>query len=316
MTIHRACGATVVAAALFAPAAAQTINIDFGFPGTAPPFGYRAAGHAGAWNSFTATESGTNYPLFDVYGQLTGATVSQIGGTEIVVAPLLGLGDPTGYDRILLQDAIVTHTTVETCLFFHDLQNGFYEVTSYAWMPTSPSTPNNVHVDTNPTFFLVGAPWGGQHEELVTYARHVVQVTSGFIGPHSGVPSGGDYLTGAALNGIQLRRLTSIPPLYASATEFEWLSALGAVRYDVVRGDLEALLATGGDFTAATDDCAAENSSAAAIDHTADVPLVGSGYWYVVRGVSATGNLTYDEPGTSQVGLRDAEINASPVSCN
>ena len=27
-------------------------------------------------------------------------------------------------------------------------------------------------------------------------------------------------------------------------------------------------------------------------------------------------NLTYDAPGDSQVGSRDAEINASPVSCN
>ena len=110
--------------------------------------------------------------------------------------------------------------------------------------------------------------------------------------------------------------MTPKPPLYMSHDRLKWLAALGAVRYDVVRGDLAALRDSGGDFTVATDGCIAENFGGTALSHTDDDPPSGSGFWYLVRGVPALGNLTYDAPGDSQVGLRDAEIDASPVSCN
>src|SRR2546426_108837 len=81
-----------------------------------------------------------------------------------------------------------------------------YEVLTYAWMPTAPATPNRVHIDTNPTTTTVGAAWPGAQTENVTYARHFVDVTAGnrWLRPHSGVPSGGNYTVGAALNGIQI----------------------------------------------------------------------------------------------------------------
>jgi len=305
-----------VATTLVTPLAAQSINIDFGPENTGPPASYRAAGIEGTWNSFEAIDPAATYQLLDLNGQLTGVTLSQFGGTEIVVAGLDAPGDPTGADQILLRDGMVTHTMIESCLFFNGLQNGTYEVTTYAWMPTAPSTPNNVHVDTNPSFVLVGGAWPGEHQNGITYARHIIEVTSGFLGPHSGVPQDGDYVTGAALNGIQVRQVTPEPPLFLSANQLQWLTALDAIRYDVVRGDLATLHGSGGDFSVATEACIAENLGATELDHAGEIPAPGDAFWYLVRGVTTAGALTYNSPGHSQVGLRDAEIDASPFSCN
>jgi hypothetical protein len=209
----------------------------------------------------------------------------------------------------------VTHTATENCLFFDALAPGTYEVLTYAWMPTSPTTPNLVHIDTNPTVTTVGALWPGEQTENVTFARHLVQVTtSGWLRPHSGVPSGGNYTIGAALNGIQIRRLVVQPPLFVSRDRLEWLASLDATSYDVVRGDLGTLRATGGNFTLATGECLANNLAASRLDHLVD-PAPGGGFWFLVRGVGAGGPMTWDDPGTSQVGSRDAEINAAPPAC-
>lgn len=295
---------------------AQSINIDLGQPSAPrPPSTYRAAGLPGYWNKFDATNSSTNYPLYLLDGSLSGAILHQIGGTEIVTATLGGTGQPRGADAVLLGDALVTHTTVENCLFYDGLAPGTYEVLTYAWMPTAPATPSLVHIDTNPTFTMVGAPWPGALTENVTFARHFVQVTtSAWLRPHSGVPSGGNYTIGAALNGIQIRRLIVQPPLFMSRGRLEWLASLNATSYDVVRGDLGTLHATGGDFTAATVECLANNTTATQLDHAVD-PAAGGGFWFLVRGVGAGGPMTWDDPGYSQVGSRDAEINAALMSC-
>ena len=292
------------------PAVGQSINIDFGPPGTGPSDTYRGVGLNGRWNSIEAIDS-TTYRLVDVNGHLTAATVSQYGGTEIVQDPLGGGGQPAGDDAALLGDAMVTHTTTESCLFFNGLTNGTYEVITYAWMPSAPTTMNNIHIDTNPNFYLVGGNWTGSHMELVTYARHIVQVTSGFMGPHDGVPSGGNYTIGAALNGIQLRRLADQPPLFVRRDALSWLTALNAMSYDVVRGDLGTLRSTGGDFTLAVDTCLANNATGTELPYTEDPPA-GAGDFFVVRGNAPGGPLTYNEPGSSQVGSRDAEITACP----
>lgn len=172
---------------------AQTINIDLGLPGTAPPTGYRAAGMPGFWNVFEATEPTVTYPLVNIHGQPTGATTRQYGGTEILSLPLGGPGEPEGAEALLLGDTLLTQTTIETCLFFHGLQNGTWEVTSYAWHPGKPSTQSSVHIDFILTTVLVGGSWSGSLSDPGSYTRHVVPVTTGFLGPHFGVPPGGDF---------------------------------------------------------------------------------------------------------------------------
>ena len=77
----------------------------------------------------------------------------------------------------------------------------------YAWMPTEPEILSYTSVDQEPGFphLIVGGPWLGDHEELITYSRHVAIVgNDGRLGLHSGIVPGEDPLLGAALNGLQL----------------------------------------------------------------------------------------------------------------
>ena len=109
--------------------------------------------------------------------------------------------------------------------------------------------------------------------------------------------------------------MTAAPPLFVAPGELEWIKSLGALRYDVVRGDLPSLRASGGDFTQATDLCLAENRGTTDLPN-ADTPASGEAFWYLVRGTTVADNLTYDAPGSSQIGARDAEIDQALASCN
>lgn len=192
---------------------AQTFNIDIGQPDTGPPSSYGAAGSPGFWNSIRAEHSSpssqphaSDYFLKDIHGASTNVRVHQFGGTE-----LLSANDPsvTGDAATLLNDTLITHTvSLKICLFFNNLQSGDYEVLTYAWMPNHPETTTIVFHDFTPGTANVGGAWSGEHQEGVTYARHIVHVSaSGFMGPHSGLPNGGNTLIGGAMNGIQLRKI-------------------------------------------------------------------------------------------------------------
>ena len=76
------------------------------------------------------------------------------------------------------------------------------------------------------------------------------------------------------------------------------------------------ITAFGGDFTLATTDCGAENFNGTQLVYPGSEPDPGDGRWYLVRAVTSGVNQSYDEPGTTQVGLRDAEIDAAPAACN
>jgi len=83
-----------------------------------------------------------------------------------------------------------------------------------------------------------------------------------------------------------------------------------------VRGDLATLRATGGDFAAATQACALNGQPDLSYDYSNDpAPAVGTGYWYLSRTRDAVGNGTFDSGHSSQMGLRDTEIQASGASC-
>jgi hypothetical protein len=191
---------------------AQSFNIDIGQPGTGPADTYRAAGRAGFWNAIRAEHiSGSpsphpsDYFLKDVHGNSTSVRVHQFGGTE-----LLSANDPSvsGDDAALLNDTLITHSIpLKICLFFNGLPVGDYEVLTYAWMPNHPEIDTIVFHDFTPGTAFVGGAWPGQHEEGVTYARHIVHVSTGFMGPHSGLPNGGNTVIGGAMNGMQLRKV-------------------------------------------------------------------------------------------------------------
>ncbi len=197
-------------ALMTATAGAQTINIAIGPPDQQPPPRYAAAGSAGHWNAFPALNGSTTGNIRDIHGNLTGVTVSQFGGTE-----LRSDDDPgtAGDDATLLDHCLITYTAIETCLFINGLQNGTYEVTVYGWMPNMPAVLSYTNSDEEPgnPHYLVGGPWGGAHEEFVTYARHISNVgppgNDGLLRVHSGLAPDGEPTLGAACNGIQLRLL-------------------------------------------------------------------------------------------------------------
>jgi hypothetical protein len=115
-------------------------------------------------------------------------------------------------------------------------------------------------------------------------------------------------------------RVLDTPLLHLSrqtgtVARLEWSSLAAAANYDCVRGTLPALQASGGDFTTSTSGCVADALTTTSTNHPAP-PVVGSGFWYLVRGVNACGyGGPYDGTSPRQVGLRDPEIALVPTAC-
>jgi mannan endo-1,4-beta-mannosidase len=95
-------------------------------------------------------------------------------------------------------------------------------------------------------------------------------------------------------------------------TILSWESIINATAYDVVRGELGILRTTGGDFSEATRELLCDDCLETTLPHAED-PITAEGYWYLVRGVHATANGTFDAGEPSQVGLRDSEIDNSCI---
>jgi hypothetical protein len=96
--------------------------------------------------------------------------------------------------------------------------------------------------------------------------------------------------------------------------EIWWNALADAVGYDVVGGDLGALIRSRGDFSTSTNVCLANDSALVSLPYTR-APAAGQGSWFLVRGVYAYGSGTYDSGASSQVGSRDPGINASISAC-
>ncbi len=197
-------------------AGGQSFNIDIGPDGNpAPPAAYAAAGRAGNWFVTAAHNQVTVNSLVDIDGNVTGVSFIQLGGTETLS---LSEAAVTGDDATLLNDCLITHTTIENCLFFSGLQGGTYEVIVYARMPDQTDIICNADVDQEPgnPKKPVGGAWTGTHANGVSYSIHVATVASagaqaGRLGVHSGVPADGDFEIGAALNGLQIHRIDDCP---------------------------------------------------------------------------------------------------------
>lgn len=104
-----------------------------------------------------------------------------------------------------------------------------------------------------------------------------------------------------------------VPDLTADVEGFSWPPLPGATAYDVAPGDL-SLLRTGGDFASATLACMARSLRATSIALPA-APAAGEGAWILVRARSCGGLGTYDSSAASQVGTRDAGIEAAGRAC-
>jgi len=96
-------------------------------------------------------------------------------------------------------------------------------------------------------------------------------------------------------------------------TRLWWGTVAGASSYDVVRGSLNELRASAGNFASplVTQLCLVNNEVGTSWVNT-ETPGAGQGVWYLVR--SQAGG-TYDSGSASQAGSRDAEIAASGNGC-
>ena len=97
-------------------------------------------------------------------------------------------------------------------------------------------------------------------------------------------------------------------------TRLDWTALPGATAYDVVRGNLQSLASTGGDFTVAVDGCEARRIAGSTLLTTL-APSPAGGFFYVVRGANCGAAGTFDSGGPGQDGSRDGEIAASPNRC-
>ena len=112
---------------------------------------------------------------------------------------------------------------------------------------------------------------------------------------------------------------TGTPALHGQAlgngaAHLTWNATAAATGYDLVTGSLQVLQSSGGDFSAATTQCLANDLPTTSFDHP-EIPAAGQGFWYLIRAVNCGGNASYDSGSPSQVGSRDAEIAASGYGC-
>ena len=98
--------------------------------------------------------------------------------------------------------------------------------------------------------------------------------------------------------------------------ELTWPALTAADWYEIVRGSLSDLRASGGDYSTATDSCVADNETGttAVVSGTPE-PGSGDGYWYLVRGVNCKGKATYDSGGAGQASSRDGGVAGSSADC-
>jgi hypothetical protein len=92
-----------------------------------------------------------------------------------------------------------------------------------------------------------------------------------------------------------------------------WFVDPAASSYDLVRGDLGVLRATGGDFTASTGTCVANDTTG--VSWTESDPVPSAGFWYLMRGTYGGATGSFDSGAARQIGSRDAEIAASGFAC-
>jgi len=93
-----------------------------------------------------------------------------------------------------------------------------------------------------------------------------------------------------------------------------WSAVSGAMRFDLIRGDLLALQTAAGDYSSAQITCVAENVSGTSAGFT-DEPAPGEGFFLLLRAVSSTDTGTYDSLGSRQIGGRDPGIATSGGDC-
>jgi hypothetical protein len=108
--------------------------------------------------------------------------------------------------------------------------------------------------------------------------------------------------------------LARIEGVGGAGPTFTWPAVADATGYDVLRGTLSELQASGGDFSLATEVCLEDDTTDTFIEDTDPAPQ-SDGFWYMIRPINCGGGGTYDSGGSAQLSPRDAGANASPNTC-
>lgn len=193
-------------------ATAQTLsfNLDVG-TGPNPSGAYAgAAGQSGYWQPIPPDTTFVAFPLTNIHGVATSATVSYTSGFEFSYnAP-----GTSGEDEALLDDAQGVFSNSHWT--FANLRPGDYEVWSYAWAPDSPlyfKTRVAVTGSADPAQVVGGQGWSGTFVQGAHYARHQISVdASGSLEIVFSVA-----VSACTVNGVQVRELAPPPESYCSA---------------------------------------------------------------------------------------------------
>jgi len=141
-----------------------------------------------------------------------------------------------------------------------------------------------------------------EHALLDEYVVH----QSGTARPQDGALDAGahEYCGGSLPGNVSGLRFD------ADRQTLRWTAAAGALTYDVLRGSLNVLRASSGDFDAASDACPADDLSGTSIaDATQPGPGAGAGVFWLVRGIGCGGMVgAWDDGSARQAGTRDPGV--------
>lgn len=144
------------------------------------------------------------------------------------------------------------------------------------------------------------------------WTNPVVTVTAADCGGNAttvSIVAAGEYLASQCAPATTLA-VTS----QAGLASLSWSPVPGAGSYQVVRGSLDVLRSTAGQFHLAVDACLAAAAPTSPVNDGA-IPPAGTGFWYVVRDVTEGVRGSWDEMGSHQAGPRDAGIDAAAAAC-
>jgi len=113
-----------------------------------------------------------------------------------------------------------------------------------------------------------------------------------------------------ALPGLAPAMMVDAAP---AGTALAWPAVDGATGYDVIRGSLQALRETHGDYSATPVTCLADDGSPTSVDDIEPVPAGGA--YYLVRAANCGGAGSFDIPGVVAPGQRDLGLAGAPGAC-
>jgi hypothetical protein len=192
-----------------------------------------------------------------------------------------------------------------------------YEVTDVHWV----ADPGGQNVLINGAgIYRIGGNFALQHRlalDLAVGQDPVEHYDSGTIPGGSEFPAIAIEISihgGWCYDTVMVIRAKPTMTIEVDDAAIAWDDLPAAAGYDLVRGDLGLLRATGGDFAAATTGCMANDTGVPALTF-GDAPAPGSGFWFGVRAWGEGIVSTYDSNYPAQLRSRDPGIAAAPLSC-